>query len=97
MLATASKPRQCLLEGFGKGGKSAALAMLVHWARTQGWLVFYLPNGREWTSVGMYFKNAQTGLWDTPIQAKTSLEVTFTRIRALEILYLSGILRYLLT
>lgn len=75
MLATASKPRQCLLEGFVKGGKSAALAMLVHWARMQGWLVFYVPNGREWTSVGMYIKNAETGLFDTPVQAKTALEV----------------------
>ncbi|CAM6087044.1 unnamed protein product [Calypogeia fissa] len=70
----ASKPRQCLLEGFVKGGKTAALAMLVHWARMQGWLVFYVPNGRDWTSVGMYYKNAQTGLFDTPIQAKTALE-----------------------
>ncbi|KAL3701742.1 hypothetical protein R1sor_019764 [Riccia sorocarpa] len=71
--ASKHKP-QCLLDGFIKSGKSAALAMLVHWARIQGWLVFYVPCARDWTSGGMYYKNEHTGLYDTPVQAKTILE-----------------------
>ncbi|KAL2649989.1 hypothetical protein R1flu_018117 [Riccia fluitans] len=71
--ASKHKP-QCLLDGFIKSGKSAALAMLVHWARMQGWLVFYVPCGRDWISGGMYYKNEHTGLYDTPVQAKTTLE-----------------------
>ncbi|KAG6553608.1 hypothetical protein Mapa_004522 [Marchantia paleacea] len=75
MRSVASKHKpQCLLDGFIKCGKSAALAMLVHWARAQGWLVFYVPSGRDWTSGGMYYKNEQTGLYDTPVQAKVALE-----------------------
>lgn len=79
---TASKHKpQCLLDGFIKSGKSATLAMLVHWARMQGWLVFYVPCGRDWTSGGMYYKNEQTGLYDTPVQAKTALEVRHLSLR----------------
>lgn len=60
-------PRSC--------GKSIALAMLVHWARTEGWLVLYVPKGREWTHGGLFYKNPNTGLWDTPMQAAKVLQV----------------------
>ncbi|KAE8039371.1 hypothetical protein FH972_011791 [Carpinus fangiana] len=57
-------------EFYEKGvGKSIALAMLVHCARDEGWLVFYVPRGREWTHGGFFYKNPDTGLWDTPLQA----------------------------
>lgn len=61
-------PRSC--------GKSIALAMLVHWARTEGWLVLYVPKGREWTHGGFFYKNPNTGLWDTPVQAARVLQVS---------------------
>lgn len=51
--------------------------MLVHWARTEGWLVFYVPQGKEWTHGGFFYKNPSNGLWDTPIQAKRTLQVWF--------------------
>lgn len=60
-------PRSC--------GKSIALAMLVHWARTEGWLVLYVPKGREWTHGGLFYKNPNMGLWDTPVQAAKVLQV----------------------
>ncbi|KAB1225714.1 28S ribosomal protein S29, mitochondrial [Morella rubra] len=64
------KPRkQIVLDGPASSGKSIALAMLVHWARDEGWLVFYVPRGREWTHGGFFSKTPETGLWDTPVQA----------------------------
>ncbi|KAJ7561212.1 hypothetical protein O6H91_03G019100 [Diphasiastrum complanatum] len=72
---TALEPRKhYVLDGPVGSGKSVTLAMLVMWARSQGWLVFYVPFGKEWTHGGMYAKNERTGLWDTPIQAKSVLE-----------------------
>lgn len=56
-------------------GKSVALAMLVHWARTKGWLVFYIPSGKDWTHGSLYYKNEDSGLVDTPITAQIALEV----------------------
>ncbi|KAF4375644.1 hypothetical protein G4B88_015179 [Cannabis sativa] len=58
--------KQIVLDGPVSCGKSIALAMLVHWARDEGWLVFYVPRGWEWTHGGFFYKNPQTGLWDTP-------------------------------
>lgn len=49
--------------------------MLVHWARTEGWLVLYVPKGREWTHGGLFYKNPNTSLWDTPMQAAKVLQV----------------------
>lgn len=49
--------------------------MLVHWARTEGWLVLYVPKGREWTHGGLFYKNPHTDLWDTPVQAAKALQV----------------------
>ncbi|CAI9107099.1 OLC1v1006385C1 [Oldenlandia corymbosa var. corymbosa] len=66
--------RKIVLDGPRSCGKSIALAMLVHWARNEGWLVFYVPRGREWTHGGFFYKNPQTGLWDTPVQAANILQ-----------------------
>ncbi|RDX94382.1 28S ribosomal protein S29, mitochondrial, partial [Mucuna pruriens] len=62
--------KQVVLDGLVSCGKSIALAMLVQWAREEGWLVFYVPKGREWTHGGFFYKHPQTGLWDTPVQAE---------------------------
>lgn len=66
--------KQIVLDGPVSCGKSIALAMLVHWARDEGWLVFYAPRGREWTHGGFFYKNPQTGFWDTPLQAEKILK-----------------------
>ncbi|MFQ6627376.1 hypothetical protein Gotur_005587 [Gossypium turneri] len=62
--------KQIVLDGPVSCGKSIALAMLVHWARDEGWLVLYAPRGREWTHGGCFYKNSETGFWDTPMQAE---------------------------
>ncbi|KAF5727300.1 28S ribosomal protein S29 mitochondrial [Tripterygium wilfordii] len=66
--------KQIVLDGPVSCGKSITLAMLVHWARDEGWLVFYVPRGREWAHGGFFYKNPQTGLWDTPLQAENVLK-----------------------
>ncbi|TKY47221.1 28S ribosomal protein S29 [Spatholobus suberectus] len=66
--------KQVLLDGPVSCGKSIALAMLVQWAREEGWLVFYVPKGKEWTHGGFFYKHPQTGLWDTPVQAEDVLK-----------------------
>ncbi|GAB2214675.1 hypothetical protein Droror1_Dr00019035 [Drosera rotundifolia] len=66
--------KQIVLDGPRSCGKSITLAMLVHWARDQGWLVFYVPNARSWTHGGFFYRNPQTGLWDTPVQAENILK-----------------------
>ncbi|XP_060175975.1 uncharacterized protein LOC132606472 isoform X1 [Lycium barbarum] len=66
--------KQVVLDGPVSSGKSIALAMLVHWARDEGWLVLYVPKGREWTHGGFFYKNPKTGLWDTPVQAANVLQ-----------------------
>ncbi|KAG9151158.1 hypothetical protein Leryth_002736, partial [Lithospermum erythrorhizon] len=66
--------QQVVLDGPANCGKSIALAMLVFWARNEGWLVLYSPRGREWTHGGFFYKNRQTGLWDTPVQAANILQ-----------------------
>ncbi|KAH7282339.1 hypothetical protein KP509_35G025900 [Ceratopteris richardii] len=48
--------------------------MLVHWARSKGWLVCYIPSARKWTDNGFYYKNDSSGLWDTPVQATSMLQ-----------------------
>ncbi|KAL2920600.1 28S ribosomal protein S29 mitochondrial [Bienertia sinuspersici] len=53
--------KQIVLDGPRSCGKSIALAMLAHWARDEGWLVFYAPKGRDWTHGGFFYKNPQTG------------------------------------
>ncbi|CAN8312336.1 unnamed protein product [Cochlearia groenlandica] len=66
--------KQIVLDGPVKSGKSIALAMLVHWARDEGWLVLYAPKGRDWTHGGYFYKNPHTGFWDTPLQAESILK-----------------------
>ncbi|KAM1254890.1 hypothetical protein EV2_029962 [Malus domestica] len=66
--------KQIVLDGPVSCGKSITLAMLVQWAREEGWLVLYVPRGREWTHGGFFYKNPQTGLWDTPVQAENILK-----------------------
>ena len=63
-----------VLDGPVSCGKSIALAMLVQWAREEGWLVLYVPKGKEWTHGGFFYKHPQTGLWDTPVQAENVLK-----------------------
>lgn len=69
--------KQIVLDGPLSCGKSIALAMLVHWARKEGWLVLYVPRGREWTHGGLFYKNPDTNLWDTPVQAVNILQVRY--------------------
>ncbi|XP_028768892.1 28S ribosomal protein S29, mitochondrial [Neltuma alba] len=66
--------KQIVLDGPLSCGKSIALAMLVQWAREEGWLVFYVPRGQEWTHGGFFYKHPGTGLWDTPVQAEHVLK-----------------------
>lgn len=69
--------KQIVLDGPVSCGKSTALSMLVHWAREEGWLVLYVPRGKDWTHGGFFYRNPQTGLWDTPVQAENILKVSF--------------------
>ncbi|RZB80735.1 28S ribosomal protein S29, mitochondrial-like isoform X1 [Glycine soja] len=66
--------KQVVLDGPVSCGKSIALAMLVQWAREEGWLVLYVPKGKDWTHGGFFYKHPQTGLWDTPVQAEDVLK-----------------------
>lgn len=66
--------KQIVLDGLPGSGKSVLLAMLVQWARSEGWLVCYIPSGRKWTHNDLYYKNKSSGLWDTPVQAAAMLE-----------------------
>lgn len=72
--------KQIVLDGPVSCGKSVALAMLVQWAREEGWLVFYVPRGGEWTHGGLFYKNPETGLWDTPVQAENVLKARLLKL-----------------
>ncbi|KAL3517992.1 hypothetical protein ACH5RR_020581 [Cinchona calisaya] len=81
MYPTAKIPqtkKKIVLDGPRSCGKSIALAMLVHWARNEGWLVLYVPRGQEWTHGGFFYRNPGTGLWDTPVQA-TNVRLDFLK------------------
>lgn len=67
--------KQIVLDGPRSCGKSIALAMLVHWARTEGWLVFYVPQAKDWTHGGFFYRNTYSDFFDTPIQAAKILQV----------------------
>ena len=67
--------KQIVLDGPRSCGKSIALAMLVHWARTEGWLVFYVPQGKDWTHGGFFYRNTYSDFFDTPLQAAKILQV----------------------
>lgn len=66
--------KQIVLDGPVACGKSIALAMLVKWAREEGWLVFYVPKGKEWTHGGFFYQNPITNLWDTPAHSAKTLQ-----------------------
>ncbi|PKA57420.1 hypothetical protein AXF42_Ash013608 [Apostasia shenzhenica] len=66
--------KQIILDGPVSCGKSITLAMLVHWARSKGWLVLYVPRGKEWTHGGFFYRNPNNDLWDTPVQAANILK-----------------------
>ncbi|EER98173.1 hypothetical protein BDA96_02G072600 [Sorghum bicolor] len=66
--------KQIVLDGPRSCGKSIALAMLVHWARTEGWLVFYVPQGKDWTHGGFFYRNTYSDFFDTPLQAAKILQ-----------------------
>jgi small subunit ribosomal protein S29 len=67
--------KQIILDGPRSCGKSIALAMLVHWARTEGWLVFYVPQGKDWTYGGFFYRNTYNDFFDTPVQASKIMQV----------------------
>ncbi|WOL18026.1 hypothetical protein Cni_G26819 [Canna indica] len=71
---TKNSKKQIVLDGPVSCGKSITLAMLVHWARSEGWLVFYVPKGKEWTHGGFFYRNQHNEFWDTPIQAAKVLQ-----------------------
>lgn len=75
LLAYPDTKKQIVLDGPRSCGKSIALAMLVHWARTEGWLVFYVPQGKDWTHGGFFYRNTYSDFFDTPLQAATILQV----------------------
>ncbi|KAK8919043.1 hypothetical protein KSP39_PZI021534 [Platanthera zijinensis] len=66
--------KQIVLDGPVSCGKSITLALLVHWARSEGWLVLYVPKGKEWTHGGFYYRNPNNDFWDTPVQAAKILQ-----------------------
>ena len=50
-----------MLDGPVSCGKSIVLAMLVQWAREEGWLVLYVPKGKDWTHGGFLLFNSGLG------------------------------------
>ena len=83
--------KQIVLDGPVSCGKSITLAMLVQWAREEGWLVLYIPRGREWTHGGFFYKNPQTGFWDTPVQAESILKARILSLFSISYIYLINI------
>lgn len=53
------------------------LTLLVRQCRAAGWLVLYVPSGHSWISGWFYEKDEESGFYDTPSQAETSLKVSF--------------------
>mmetsp|Transcript_32595 Transcript_32595/g.45228 ORF Transcript_32595/g.45228 Transcript_32595/m.45228 type:complete len:416 (+) Transcript_32595:92-1339(+) len=57
--------KQLFLQGRRGSGKSVLLAQMVHWARSQGWLVLYVPNSEYYLSNSNFSKHS-SGMTDTP-------------------------------
>ncbi|KAJ6952876.1 hypothetical protein NC653_041887 [Populus alba x Populus x berolinensis] len=55
--------------------------MLVHWAREEGRLVFYVPGGREWTHGGCNFHTIYSILFHW----ETVLELDFQKVDSLPV------------
>jgi len=66
--------KSILLDGGVGAGKSVALAHIVAWARSEGYVVAYVPSGRALTVDSSYQKDEATGAWDTPEHARAVLE-----------------------
>eukprot|EP00898_Chlorokybus_atmophyticus_P003384 jgi/Chlat1/4046/Chrsp26S04098 len=60
-----SSPRGVLLDGPPCSGKSTTLAALVHWARSSGWLVLYVPSAFAWTQKSSFYSKHASGSWDS--------------------------------
>lgn len=65
------------LDGPTGCGKSIALVSLVDWARSQGWLVLYIPSAQTLIEGGLFHKG-EDGLWETPEVAKALLRSMVT-------------------
>lgn len=65
------------LDGPAGCGKSIALVSLVDWARSQGWLVLYVPSAQTLIEGG-HFHKGEDGLWETPEVAKALLRSMVT-------------------
>eukprot|EP00958_Prasinococcus_capsulatus_P012158 scaffold1206_cov388-Prasinococcus_capsulatus_cf.AAC.58 len=66
-----------LIDGPEGAGKSCALVSLALWARKNGWVVWYLPNGRRLAQggKGSYIVEEEGDrLWDTPLEGIAVLE-----------------------
>ncbi|CAD7704567.1 unnamed protein product [Ostreobium quekettii] len=67
------KCRRLLLDGLAGSGKSMLLAALVEWARSQKWLVLYVPSAFTMTTDMYFFKRPEERCWDTPNCARDLL------------------------
>ncbi|DBA84532.1 hypothetical protein WJX77_012040 [Trebouxia sp. C0004] len=65
------------LDGPAGCGKSIALVSLVDWARSQGWLVLYVPSAQTLIEGGLFHKG-EDGLWETPEVAEALLQSMVT-------------------
>ena len=72
--AAVAAGKSILLDGGVGAGKSVALAHIVAWARSEGYVVAYVPAGRALTVDSSYQKDEATGAWDTPEHARAVLE-----------------------
>eukprot|EP01112_Ceratiomyxa_fruticulosa_P011535 TRINITY_DN3130_c0_g1_i1.p1 TRINITY_DN3130_c0_g1~~TRINITY_DN3130_c0_g1_i1.p1 ORF type:complete len:462 (+),score=76.37 TRINITY_DN3130_c0_g1_i1:211-1596(+) len=46
-----------ILHGDEGVGKSCLLNPIVHWARQQGWIVVFIPDGAKWTTTGFLIQS----------------------------------------
>eukprot|EP00879_Flechtneria_rotunda_P024773 GHRR01026283.1.p1 GENE.GHRR01026283.1~~GHRR01026283.1.p1 ORF type:complete len:312 (+),score=113.83 GHRR01026283.1:643-1578(+) len=61
------------LRGPAGAGKSIAVVQLVEWARSNGWLVLYVPSAAALTRGGFFYKRPD-GTYDTIISAQHILK-----------------------
>ncbi|KAK9835774.1 hypothetical protein WJX74_007629 [Apatococcus lobatus] len=71
-MAAIADLRKLYLVGPSGSGKSVALAILAHWARTSGWLVLYIPTAKALIEGGT-FRQHESGGWDNPENARLLL------------------------
>lgn len=61
--------KSLMLDGRRGGGKSVALVNLIAWARSEDYVVVYVPSAKSLTLDSSYTKDDKTGMWDTPEHA----------------------------